>query len=413
MVVHYSISDGGGGAGIAAYDIHRALKREGCKSKMVVQYKIGSDPDVKRVGGSRLDICKLKRGFSRLILKADPREKLGYHSLAIFSGPAGKKLKSEKDLVNLHWVQGEMLSIEDIGRIGSPFVWTLHDAWPFSGCEHLLDEVVEKRVREEYLSSGYMWPDLGHWCYQRKKRSFKGKGVLVAPSSWLAEKAKKSVLFEDWEVKVIPNVVDYSLFKPVEQVRYRREKGIDSEERVILAVSAWGSIDMNKGIASIAKMLEKLADGIEGRIRLVVVGSQKEQIVYLRDDRIIDYRRRISRYEMHEWYGVADCVIVGSRVESFGLVAAEASMCERPVICWDTSGLRDVVENGVNGVRVPMDNMNELIEAVTQVLCDSDKRRRFGKAGREKALALWSGDVVARRYMEVYDDCRRMKEDEK
>ena len=43
---------------------------------------------------------------------------------------------SDADVVNLHWVQAEMLSIADISRIGKPVVWTLHDMWAFCGAEH-------------------------------------------------------------------------------------------------------------------------------------------------------------------------------------------------------------------------------------------------------------------------------------
>ena len=41
--------------------------------------------------------------------------------------------KSNYDLINLHWVQGEFISIESIGKITKPIVWTLHDTWAFSG----------------------------------------------------------------------------------------------------------------------------------------------------------------------------------------------------------------------------------------------------------------------------------------
>jgi hypothetical protein len=40
---------------------------------------------------------------------------------------------SDADLVHLHWVQGEKLSIADIGFIRKPIVWTLHDMWGFCG----------------------------------------------------------------------------------------------------------------------------------------------------------------------------------------------------------------------------------------------------------------------------------------
>ena len=38
---------------------------------------------------------------------------------------------SDYDVVNLHWVNGEMLSVKDISKIKKPIVWTLHDMWAF------------------------------------------------------------------------------------------------------------------------------------------------------------------------------------------------------------------------------------------------------------------------------------------
>ena len=55
------------------------------------------------------------------------------------------------DLVHLHWVQGEMISIESIGRINKPLVWTLHDNWAFLGSEHLPLNESDIRYKEGYL----------------------------------------------------------------------------------------------------------------------------------------------------------------------------------------------------------------------------------------------------------------------
>ena len=38
----------------------------------------------------------------------------------------------DPDIVNLHWVAGNMLSVNDIRKIKAPIVWTIHDHWPFS-----------------------------------------------------------------------------------------------------------------------------------------------------------------------------------------------------------------------------------------------------------------------------------------
>ena len=40
------------------------------------------------------------------------------------------------DLIHLHWIGNEMISIKEISHINKPIVWTMHDMWPFCGGEH-------------------------------------------------------------------------------------------------------------------------------------------------------------------------------------------------------------------------------------------------------------------------------------
>ena len=59
------------------------------------------------------------------------------HSPSFLSSSWVKKINSsDADIVNLHWVQHEMLSVSDISKINKPLVWTLHDMWPFCATEH-------------------------------------------------------------------------------------------------------------------------------------------------------------------------------------------------------------------------------------------------------------------------------------
>ena len=60
------------------------------------------------------------------------------HSPSFLSSSWVKKINSsDADIVNLHWVQHEMLSVSDISKIKKPLVWTLHDMWGFCGAEHI------------------------------------------------------------------------------------------------------------------------------------------------------------------------------------------------------------------------------------------------------------------------------------
>lgn len=80
----------------------------------------------------------------------------------------------------------------------------------------------------------------------------------------------------------------------------------------------------------------------------------------------------------------ADVVVVPSRSEGFGLVAAEASALGRPVVASRVGGLLDVIEDGVTGLLVEPEDPRELARAVSALLADTDRAAAMGEAGRER-----------------------------
>ena len=62
-----------------------------------------------------------------------------------------KLIKQTKpDLVHLHWIGNEMMSMKQISKINKPLVWTMLDMWPFTGCEHY---TFDKRFISGYNSN--------------------------------------------------------------------------------------------------------------------------------------------------------------------------------------------------------------------------------------------------------------------
>ncbi len=137
-VIHISSSDSGG-AGRAAYRIHKSLLSIGINSEMWVNRKKTRDSKVFSPVGK----------FSKILTYLKPHTRIPFrqllltrntilHSPAIFVSSWIRKInQSDADIINLHWVQHEMLSISDIAKINKPIVWTLHDMWAFCGAEHI------------------------------------------------------------------------------------------------------------------------------------------------------------------------------------------------------------------------------------------------------------------------------------
>lgn len=95
----------------------------------------------------------------------------------------------------------------------------------------------------------------------------------------------------------------------------------------------------------------------------------------------VDITPPVPPHELVTWYRRADLVIVPSRSESFGFVAAEASASGACVVASRVGGLPSVVVDGETGVLfVPGDHVG-LARAITELLNDPDKRERMGRAG--------------------------------
>ena len=91
---------------------------------------------------SRLEkLVNIVRGsIGQLFMRLQRSQNVNFHSGDWLPSNLAKKINaSDIDVVNLHWVAGETMSIEDIGRIKKPIVWTMHDMWPFCGAEHVTD----------------------------------------------------------------------------------------------------------------------------------------------------------------------------------------------------------------------------------------------------------------------------------
>ena len=102
-----------------------------------------------------------------------------------------------------------------------------------------------------------------------------------------------------------------------------------------------------------------------------------------------------------------DIVVLPSYREGLPKSLIEAAASAKPVITTDVPGCRDVVENGVSGIVVPVRNAEALAEAIIKLAKNPDLRQKMGEAGRERALEAFDQRIIVRKTIEVYDDVLR------
>lgn len=95
----------------------------------------------------------------------------------------------------------------------------------------------------------------------------------------------------------------------------------------------------------------------------------------------IELTGQLSHEGVEEQLRLATVCAFPSRWESFGNVVAEASAVGRPVVVSDIPGFRDVVEDGVTGRMVPLDDSDGWADALVALLRNTDRARAMGHAG--------------------------------
>ena len=401
MVNH---SDINGGAARAAWRIHHALRQSGVDSQMYVNRASAGDWTVTGPRGKLAKALGMVRSplggvANRLLKTGNPI----LHSPAILPSSWPKRLNtSDADIVHLHWVNGEMMSVADISRITKPVVWTLHDMWAFCGAEHCADDF---RWRDGYLKtnrpsheSGF---DLNRWTWQRKLNAWKKPIHIVTPSRWLADCARQSVLMREWPISVIPNALDVELWQPVEKKLARQLMNLPSDVP-LLAFGAFGAVRApHKGFDLLLSALEHLR-GQMPDLHLVVFGESapKHQpdlgfpihyVGHLHDD-----------LSLRVLYSAADALMIPSRIDNLPNAGVEAMACGTPVIAFDTCGLSDIVTHQQTGWLAKPFDTDDLARGIQWVLNDKVRYIVLSCQARMYAVNKFSTSAVIPQYQKIY-----------
>jgi glycosyltransferase involved in cell wall biosynthesis len=407
----FSQADNSGGASRAAYRLYRTLRSSEIEAKMTVCEKVTDDW---AVTGPATFYEKAKQflrpRIGRSVLGLQYTTNVNSHSVNVLpSNLAAKINKSDADVVNLHWVGGETISIEDLGRIRKPIVWTFHDMWPFCGAEHVADDGPDARWSTGYFrnnrtvhSSGL---DIDRYTWNRKRRAWKSPMHVITPSIWLANCVKRSYLMRGWPVSVIPNVLDTKIFKPVDRSYSRHVLNLPDGKDIILFGAMGGGRNFNKGYDLLLEALRFLS--VSQKNILCVVFGQSEP----RDAPDIPFPIKWMGHIGDEatltlLYSAADVMIIPSRQENLPQSGTEAHACGCPVVAFDCTGLPEVVDHCVTGYLAKPYQADDLAHGIGWVLGDKLRRSNLGFAARLRAEKLWSAGTVIPAYLNVYESVK-------
>lgn len=200
-----------------------------------------------------------------------------------------------------------------------------------------------------------------------------------------------------------------------DRVRLIMGSGVDTEEYrwrpepggapVVLLASR---LLWDKGVGEFVKAAQLLKrEGSEARFVLVGEGDDANP-------------ESISKYQLDTWAKEGDiewwgrrsdmsCVLSGSQIvclpsyrEGLPKVLVEAASCGRPIVTTDAPGCREIVKDGVNGILVPVKDVDLLAHAIRTLLNSPETRQRMGQAGRQLVKDKFSLEQVIGETLAVY-----------
>jgi len=280
--------------------------------------------------------------------------------------------KINPDIIHLHNIHGYYINIEILfdylKEKNKKVVWTLHDCWSFTGhCSHF-DYIGCNKwkiqcnrcpQKNEYPASYFL--DNSKKNFIGKREIFNGLDnnlIIVTPSKWLASLVGKSFL-KNYDVKVINNGIDLSVFKPINS-EFKKTKNIINKFMILGVASQWGE---KKGY----EYFLKLAKRIDKNKVIVLVGLSKSQKKRLPNN-IIGIERTNNVHELVEIYSDADIFVNPTLEDNFPTTNLEALACGTPVVTFNTGGSVESLNSEVGKIiaQGDLENLLDFIDKVYQ-----------------------------------------------
>lgn len=408
-ILHVSTLDIAGGAARGAYWIHRAMREMGADSWMFVSDKRSRDDSVA--------VCPAEMNWKETIrirtelddqrLALYPKHEAVYFSPASFApGMAVEAInRLEADIINLHWVAGGFLMPEDIPHLRGKIVWTLRDMWPFTGGCHYSEGCAR------YLNQCGQCPILGsdqeeditRDLWVRKEKSWRDVPIqLVAVSRWMAERATASQLFASREVEVIHNGLPLEEFSPCDKAEARQRLGLSPHKIMILFGALYSTTDARKGFHHLQPMLECLVQQHQlADIELLVFGASESPLTFPPQVSVRYLGTIFDDAKLRLVYAAADVTVAPSLEDACAKVPIESMACGTPVVCFDATGMKDIVDHRENGYRARCYAAEDLARGVHWVLRQAGPLELAARC-RQKVEHSFSLEQQTQKYLRLY-----------
>jgi len=394
------------GAGKAAFRLHVGLKAIGVDSKMLVLKKVSGDKDIIQLVKPWNIIGKVINRINRWFIS---REYYSYNlrrETSPFSDDrtpyrvSKHHLVKDRDIIILRWVANMVDCSEFFKNVKKTTIWRIADMNPFTGgCHTALNcEKFTKECGACPKLNSKKEIDLSRKIFKRKESAYKDKKLyIVSPSLSFSRLIKKSRLFKKYPIKIIPNGIPTSIFKPREKSEARMLLGIPKDKTIILFGSDYFS--ETKGLDYLITTIRYVLKRInQSCIAMLTFGECKN--IFPKNIGCETYHMGyiVSEEKLSYVYSAANMFIMPSLQESFGQTTLEAMACGTPVVGFSTGAIEEVVKNDITGFKVELGDTNSLAEKIEWLIHNKEKCLDMGRMARKLVEAEYTLEKQAEKY---------------
>ncbi|MDX6722990.1 MAG: alpha-maltose-phosphate synthase [Solirubrobacteraceae bacterium] len=275
--------------------------------------------------------------------------------------------------------------------------------------------------KAEQLGGGYV---LSSFC---EKTALEGADAVIAVSQGMRRDVLECypALAPD-RVRVIYNGVDADEYRPDPSTDVLERLGVDPSEPSVVFV---GRITRQKGVSHLLRAALRidpaaqlvLCAGAPDTPEIAAEVTELMERVRAERGNMIWVQEMLPKPDVIQLLSHATVFVCPSIYEPLGIVNLEAMACEAAVVASAVGGIVEVVEDGVTGLLVPFEPRDDgtqeprdpdrfaadFAAAVDELLADPARAEEMGRAGRRRAVELFSWPAIARETVGVYEELTR------
>lgn len=346
----------GGGAFKACSNLSKLLIKHNYIVDILVFHKNSNAKNIYKIDNRLIRLrVRINQLLSKIIFLIFGVNK-DVSSLNFIDTGLGKLLNNSKyDVINIHWSFSELISIREISNIKKKVIFSLHDLWLCNGFEHIYSNKTHNKI-------GVIFKEI----YDRYKMKKLSNIKLTVPSQWLKDHIHSYGYQND--ITVLPNYIDASIHN-----LNNNSSNIFTQfdkKKILFGFGAnLANKDPNKGFDLIDKIFKIFfKKNNPSNFIFITFG-------FLNNKKYLDGKLNHKNYNfiedqshLNNLLSSLNFLILPSYIETFSLLAGESILSGTPVVCFDSSGLRDTVNHKRTGYKAKRYDLNDFSNGMSWVL---------------------------------------------